>query len=158
MKPREDRFRELYEQVLMLVEVSETEARLSKLFPQSRFNVGTGVAKELEKEKKKNVGKKGKFHSVVKMKKSSVLLKKDEPEEAEAAEVVPGTEQTLNNDAMSPEETIRAMQDPNRVVQDMIAQGMQPEEIVQALVSQGMTEEEATSLVQQVMNINSPTQ
>ena len=158
MKPKEQRFQELFEQIQTLIEVSETEARLTKLFPQSRFNIGTGVAKELEKDKKKNLGKKGKFHSVVKMKRSSVLLSKDEPEEAEAAEVVPGTEQTLNNDAMSPEDTIRAMQDPTRVVQDMLAKGMQPDQIVQELVNQGMTEEEATVLVQQAANVNAPTQ
>jgi len=151
MKTKEDRLQELTEQVQMLIEVSESEARLAKLFPQSRFNIGSGEAKEVEGLKKKNIGKKGKFHSVIKMKRSSVIMKPEEPQEAEAQEVVPGTEETLNNPSMTPEDTIRGMQDPMRVAQDLLAQGMQPEEVIAQMVQQGMDEQQVVEIVQQLV-------
>ena len=57
MKSRKQRYQELFEQVKTLVEVSETEARLAKLFPQSQIQIGKDV-KQLEKMKQKNIGKK----------------------------------------------------------------------------------------------------
>ena len=143
MKSKEQRYLELYEQVRTLVEVSETESRLAKLFPQTKFQVGSKGAKELEAFKKKNVGKKGKYHAVVKMKRSSIVLKK-EPEEEQPVE------SPLNDGTMSPEETIRGMQDPSMVVQDLLSQGAAPEEVLQQLVSQGLSEEEAMSILQQL--------
>ena len=143
MKSKEQRYLELYEQVRTLVEVSETESRLAKLFPQTKFQVGSKGSKEIEAFKKKNLGKKGKYHAVVKMKRSSVVLKK-EPEEEQPVE------SPLNDGTMSPEETIRGMQDPSMVVQDLLSQGAAPEEVLQQLVSQGLSEEEATSILQQL--------
>lgn len=144
MKSKEQRYLELYEQVRTLVEVSETESRLAKLFPQTKFQVGSKGAKELEAFKKKNVGKKGKYHAVVKMKRSSIVLKK-EPEEEELP-----VESPLNDGTMSPEETIRGMQDPNMIAQDLLSQGAAPEEVIQQLVSQGLSEEEAMGILQQL--------
>lgn len=144
MKSKEQRYLELYEQVKTLVEVSETEARLAKLFPQTNYQVGSKGVKEIQARKKKNVGKNGKYHAVVKMKRSSIVIKKD-PEE----EQVP-VESPLNDGTMSPEESIRGMQDPSMVAQDLLTQGATPEEVLQQLVSQGLSEEEATGILQQL--------
>jgi hypothetical protein len=144
MKSKEQRYLELYEQVKTLVEVSETEARLAKLFPQTNYQVGSKGAKQLEALKKKNIGKNGKYHSVIKMKRSSVVSNK-QPEQEQVS-----VETGLNDGTMSPEETIRGMQDPSMVAQDLISRGAAPEEVVQQLISQGVSEEEATSIVQQL--------
>jgi hypothetical protein len=147
MKPKEQRYLELYEQVKMIVEVSESEARLAKLFPQTNFQLGK-QAKEVEALKKKNIGKKGKYHSVVKMKRSSVVGKQD-PEELPPEEMQDPS--MMNDGTQSPEETIRAMQDPVQMAQELMAQGMQPEEVAQYLVSQGMEEDQVMELMQQIM-------
>ena len=142
MKSKEQRYMELYEQVRTLVEVSETESRLARLFPQTQYQLGKDV-KQIELAKKKNVGKNGKYHAVVKMKRSSVVV---EPENEEEEQV----ESPLNDGTMSPEESIRGMQDPSMVVQDLLSQGASPEDVVQQLVQQGMSEEEAISLLQSI--------
>ena len=146
MKPKEQRYLELYEQVKMIVEVSETESRLAKLFPQTNFQLGKN-AKQVEALKKKNVGKKGKYHAVVKMKRSSVVGKQDpeqNPENTEQQDPM----SPLNNGMQSPEETIRGMQDPAQLVQELLSQGMEIEEVAQYLVSQGMSEEDVAALDQ----------
>lgn len=153
MKPKEQRYLELYEQVKMIVEVSESEARLAKLFPQVNLQLGK-AAKEVEKLKKKNIGKNGKYHSVIKMKRSSVVGKQDSQETSDE-QAQQDVVSPLNNGMQSPEETIRSMQDPTQMVQELISQGMQPEEIAQYLVSQGMSEEEVNALFQQM---SEPTQ
>ena len=135
---------ELYEQVKNLVEVSETESRLAKLFPQTKFQVGSKGGKEIELLKKKNIGKKGKYHAVVKMKRSSVVIKKDAEQEGDAVE------SPINNTTMSPEESIRSMQDPMMVAQDLMSQGMTTEEIAQQLVSQGFPEDQVNQIIQQL--------
>ena len=151
MKPKEQRYLELYEQVKRLVEVTETESRLAKLFPTSQFQMGTNQdAKAIESFKKKNLGKNGKYHAVIKMKKSSVVKKNAEQEQPVAS--------PLNDGTMSPEETLRGMQDPNMVVQDLASQGLSPEEIVQQLVAQGMSEEEAMAAVQSMQQPQQPQQ
>lgn len=141
MKSKDQRYTELYEQVKNLVEVSETETRLAKLFPQTNFQVGSKGGKEIELLKKKNIGKKGKYHAVVKMKKSSVLNRKDEEQPIESP---------INNTTMSPEESIRSMQDPMMVAQDLMSQGMSAEEVAQQLVSQGFPEEQVSQILQQL--------
>lgn len=141
MKSKDQRYTELYEQVKNLVEVSETETRLAKLFPQTKFQVGSKGGKEIELLKKKNIGKKGKYHAVVKMKKSSVLNRKDEEQPIESP---------INNTTMSPEESIRSMQDPMMVAQDLMSQGMSAEEVAQQLVSQGFPEEQVSQILQQL--------
>lgn len=146
MKPKEQRYQELYEQVKLLIEVSETETRLSKLFPQSQFQIGNRDARGIASLKKKNTGKKGKYHSVIKMKTSSVVTKKDLSAEPEEQPV----ESPLNDGTMSPEETIRGMQDPLMVIKDLLSKGMNEEEILQQLIKQGMSEEEAVAAIQQV--------
>lgn len=146
MKPKEQRYLELYEQVKMIVEVSESESRLAKLFPQTNFQLGK-QAKQVEALKKKNIGKKGKYHSVVKMKRSSVVGKQD-PEELPPDEMQNGS--LMNDGTQSPEETIRAMQDPMQMVQELLGQGMQPEEVAQYLVSQGMDEQQVMDIMQQL--------
>ena len=146
MKPKEQRYLELYEQVKMIVEVSESEARLAKLFPQTNFQLGK-QAKEVEALKKKNIGKKGKYHSVVKMKRSSVVGKQD-PEEQPPEEIQDPS--MMNDGTQSPEETIRAMQDPTQMVQELLSQGMKPEEVAQYLISQGMEEDQVMQLLQQM--------
>lgn len=140
MKSKEQRYMELYEQVKTLVEVTETESRLARLFPQTQYQLGKG-AKQIELAKKKNVGKNGKYHAVVKMKRSSVVV--DEPEQDQEQ-----VDSPMNDGTMSPEESIRAMQDPSMVAQDLLSQGAQPEEVLQQLVQQGMSEEEAVQLLQ----------
>ncbi len=144
MKSKEQRYTELYEQVKSLVEVSETETRLAKLFPQTKFQVGSKGGKEIELLKKKNIGKKGKYHAVVKMKRSSVIKKKDAEQEGDTIE------SPINNTTMSPEESIRSMQDPMMVAQDLMSQGMSVEEIAQQLVSQGFPEDQVNQIVQQL--------
>ena len=144
MKSRKQRYQELFEQVKTLVEVSETEARLAKLFPQSQIQIGKDV-KQLEKMKQKNIGKKGKYHSVIKMKKSSIVGKTDQQPEAEQPQESP-----INNSMMSPEESVRAMNDPMNAVQDLLTQGASEEDIVKYLSSQGMSEEEIQQLFQQL--------
>ena len=148
MKPKEQRYLELYEQVKMIVEVSETETRLAKLFPQTNFQIGKN-AKHIEAMKQKSVGKRGKFHSVVKMKRSSVVGKQD-PEEV-PPDQMQDKPSALNNGMMSPEESIRAMQDPMKLAQELLSQGSQPEEVAQYLVSQGMEEDQVAELMQQLM-------
>lgn len=148
MKPKEQRYLELYEQVKMIVEVSETETRLAKLFPQTNFQIGKN-AKQIEAMKQKSVGKRGKFHSVVKMKRSSVVGKQD-PEEL-PPDQMQDKQSALNNGMMSPEESIRAMQDPMKLAQELLSQGSQPEEVAQYLVSQGMEEDQVAELMQQLM-------
>ena len=148
MKPKEQRYLELYEQVKMIVEVSETETRLAKLFPQTNFQIGKN-AKQIEAMKQKSVGKKGKYHSVVKMKRSSVVGKQD-PEEL-PPDQMQDQESALNNGLMSPEESIRAMQDPMQLAQELLSQGSKPEEVAQYLVSQGMEEDQVAELMQQLL-------
>lgn len=147
MKPKEQRYLELYEQIKMIVEVTETETRLAKLFPQTNLQLGKS-AKQVEALKKKSLGKKGKYHSVVKMKRSSVVGKQD-PEEL-PPDQMQDQQSGLNNGLMSPEETIRAMQDPVQLVQELMSQGMQAEDIAQYLVSQGMDEEQVAEILQQL--------
>jgi hypothetical protein len=148
MKPKEQRYLELYEQVKMIVEVSESEARLAKLFPQTNLQLGKS-AKEVEKLKKKNIGKKGKYHAVVKMKRSSVVGKQDTQQNPEDMQQEDPTS-PLNNGMQSPEETIRGMQDPIQMVQELLSQGMKPEEVAQYLLAQGMSEEDVDVLFQQI--------
>ena len=148
MKPKKERYYELYEQVKMIVEVTESESRLAKLFPQSSFQIGK-TGKQVEAMKKKNFGSKGKYHSVVKMKRSSVVGKKD-PEEL-GPEEMQDEQSPLNNGLMSPEESIRGMQDPVQMAQELLSQGMEPEEIGQYFVSQGMSEEEVAQILQQIL-------
>jgi CRISPR/Cas system-associated protein Cas5 (RAMP superfamily) len=145
MKSKEQRYLELYEQVKTLVEVSETESRLARLFPQSQFNLDKN-AKKIEKLKTKNLGKKGKYHSVIKMKRSSVVGKSDGQEEL-PVEQEPLS--ALNNGNQSPEESIRKMQDPMQLVQELLMQGMTPEQVTQYLQSEGMTDEEIQQILQQ---------
>lgn len=147
MKPKEQRYTELYEQVKMIVEVSESETRLAKLFPQTNFQLGKN-AKQVEALKKKSIGKKGKYHSVVKMKRSSVVGKQDPEENTDGLNDQDPTS-PLNNGMQSPEETIRGMQDPMQMVQELLSQGMKPEEVAQYLVSQGISEEDVQALFQQ---------
>jgi hypothetical protein len=147
MKSKEQRYLELYEQVKTLVEVTETEVRLSKLFPQTQLQVGKDV-KEIEKMKTKNVGKKGKYHSVIKMKRSSIVGKSDPQQEEQIPEEE--VQSGVNDGTMSPEESIRAMQDPSTMVQEMLSQGASEEEIIQYLASQGMSEEDIQALFQQL--------
>lgn len=146
MKSKEQRYLELYEQVRTLVEVSETETRLAKLFPQTQLQVGKSV-KDVEKLKKKNLGKKGKYHAVIKMKKSSVVGKSD-PEPSEQIDQQP--ESPINNSMMSPEESIRAMQDPLNMAKELLSQGMSIEDVVQYMTSQGIPEQDIEQLVQQL--------
>lgn len=146
MKSKEQRYLELYEQVRTLVEVSETETRLAKLFPQTQLQVGKSV-KDVEKLKKKNLGKKGKYHAVIKMKKSSVVGKSD-PEPSEQIGQQP--ESPINNSMMSPEESIRAMQDPLNMAKELLSQGMTIEDVVQYMTSQGIPEQDIEQLVQQL--------
>jgi len=145
MKSKEQRYTELYEQVKTLVEMSETEARLAKLFPQTNYQVGSKGTKELESLKKKNVGKKGKYHAVIKMKKKSVIQKEPQEEEQQV-------ESPMNDGTMSPEESIRAMQDPTMVAQNLASQGTPPEEIYSQLIQQGVSEEEAQQIIQRITN------
>ena len=147
MKPKEQRYLELYEQVRTIVEVSESEARLAKLFPQINLQLGK-TAKEVEKLKKKNIGKNGKYHAVVKMKRSSVVGRQDLEQTPEEMPQDPSS--PLNDGMQSPEETIRGMQDPIQMVQELISQGMGAEEIVQYLASQGMDEEQINDIMQQI--------
>jgi hypothetical protein len=147
MKPKEQRYLELYEQVRTIVEVSESEARLAKLFPQINLQLGK-TAKEVEKLKKKNIGKNGKYHAVVKMKRSSVVGRQDPEQTPEEMPQDPSS--PLNDGMQSPEETIRGMQDPIQMVQELISQGMGAEEIVQYLASQGMDEEQINDIMQQI--------
>ena len=149
MKPKEQRYLELYEQVKRLVEVTETESRLAKLFPQSKFQIGNRDAQEIAKMKTKNVGKNGRYHSVVKMKKSSVVGRTDANQEV-GMEEQPPIESPLNNGMQSPEESIRGMQDPMKVVQDLLSQGLSPDEVAQQLQQQGMSDEEISQIMQQL--------
>lgn len=148
MKSKEQRYLELYEQVKTIVEVTESESRLAKLFPQIDINLGK-AAKQVEAQKKKNIGKKGKYHSVVKMKRSSVVGKQD-PEEAPPEDLQQDPVSDLNNGMKSPEETIRGMQDPVQMVQELLSQGMSPDEIGQYLLSQGMDEQQVSDIMQQI--------
>jgi len=143
MKSKEQRYTELYEQVKTLVEVSETESRLARLFPQTNYQLSKG-AKEIESAKKKNLGKKGKYHAVIKMKRSSVV--EDEPENDQE-----DVESQLNNSTMTPEDTIRGMQDPSMVAQDLLSQGASPEEVLTQLVQQGIAEDEAVQIIQSLL-------
>lgn len=148
MKPKKERYFELYEQIKMIVEVTESESRLAKLFPQSSFQIGKS-GKQIEGMKKKNFGSKGKYHSVVKMKRSSVVGKKD-PEELPPDEMQ-DEQSLLNNGLKSPEESIRGMQDPVQMAQELLSQGMEPEEVGQYFVSQGMNDEEVAQVLQQAL-------
>jgi len=107
------------------------------------------TGKQVEAMKKKNFGSKGKYHSVVKMKRSSVVGKKD-PEELGPDEMQ-DEQSPLNNGLMSPEESIRGMQDPVQMAQELLSQGMEPEEVGQYFISQGMNDQEVSELLQQVL-------
>lgn len=145
MKSKEQRYIELYEQVKTLVEVSETESRLARLFPQTQYQIGKDV-KQVAVAKKKNVGKNGKYHAVVKLKRSSVIMEPQDDEQSEQP-----IESPLNDGTMSPEESIRGMQDPSMVAQDLLSQGASPEEVVAQLVQMGLQEDDAVQLIQNMI-------
>lgn len=153
MKPKEQRYLELYEHVRALVEVSETETRLSKLFPQTKFQVGEKGAAAVSDAKTKNVGKKGKYHAVIKMKTSSVI-QKPLPTDDDGNPIEP--ESPLNNGMQSPEESIRGMRDIGKVAQDLLSQGLSPDDVVAQLVAQGVEQEEAMSIIQQLSAQQNP--